>query len=241
MQFFILTAIVTGAIIFFLHRFLVASTDGAVKRLNSETETVRTKQGELNRKIKEADEELARRKKEADELTKKMTTEAEETARAERERMVKKAREEGEEIIAKAQRAKDQIRSEIVKEMELKTVDFAVRILNSVISTKARGSLDKQLIAEFMESLEKMDLNQVSVEVDTADVITAVPIDDAAKDKFAKLLKAKFNRDIKINNAVDPVIAGGAVLKFGSLAVDGSLQNMIREAGVAIKQEAERV
>ena len=53
LQFLVLTAVVSGAIIFFLHRTLIASTDGAVKRLNAETETVRSKQKELNEKIKQ--------------------------------------------------------------------------------------------------------------------------------------------------------------------------------------------
>ena len=238
-QFLVLMVVVTGAIIFFLHRFLVANTDGAVKRLNTETEAVRAKQTELNKKIKEADEELAKRKKEAEDLTKKMREEAEETAKSEREKMIKKAREEGEEIIAKAQRTKDQIRLEIQKEMDLKTIDYAISILNSVLSENARGIIDAQLITEFMENLEKMDMNQVSVEVDAADIITAIPIDDAMKNKFAKILKTKLNRDIKINSSVDPLVAGGAILKFGSLALDGSLQNMIRDAGITMKQKAE--
>src|SRR3989338_6115864 len=126
LQFLVLTAIVTGAIIFFLYKFLISSTDGAVRRLNAETETVRAKQAELNQKIKEAEEELAKRRKEADDLTKKMITEAEAKAHEERERMVKKAREEGEEIIAKAQNTKEKIRQEILKETELKTIDFSV-------------------------------------------------------------------------------------------------------------------
>jgi len=239
LQFFILTIVVTGAIIFFLHRFLVSSTDGAVKRLNTETETVRIKQSELNRKIKEVDEELARRKKEADELVKKMKTEAEESARAEREKMIKRAREEGEEIIAKAQRTRDQIRLEIQKEMELKTIDHCIEILNAVLTDKAKSVLDKQLISEFAENLEKINLDQVAVETDTADFITLTPLDEAAKGKFAKILKSKLNRDIKINSITDESIVGGIVLRFGSLALDGSLQNVLKDAATAIKQEVE--
>lgn len=231
--------ILTGVIIFFLHRFLIFNTDGAVKRLNTETEAVRTKQSELSKKIKEADEELAKRKKEADDLVKKMRDEAEEVARSDREKMIKKAREDSEEIISKAQRTKDQIRAEIKKEMELKTVDFAVEILHTVLSEKARGALDKYLIEEFLENLEKMNMAEVSVEADTADVITAVAVDEAVKSKFAKVIKGKLNRDIKINATVVPAIAGGVILRFGSLAVDGSLQNIVREVGIALKKKTE--
>ena len=239
MQFLVLTAIVTGAIIFFLHKFLISSTDGAVRRLNAETETVRAKQAELNQKIKEAEEELAKRRKEADDLTKKMITEAEAKAHEERERMVKKAREEGEEIIAKAQNTKEKIRQEILKETELKTIDFSVTILNSVLTDKAKGILNRQLVEEFLDGLEKIDMTQVGSDVDTAEILTAAAIDEGLKSRFEKIIKGKLNRSIKINVSVDAAITGGVVLKFGSLALDGSLQNILREAGTTLKQKSE--
>ena len=47
--------------IFFLKKILFDSTQGAVNRLNRETEAVRAKQAELNEKIKQANEELEER------------------------------------------------------------------------------------------------------------------------------------------------------------------------------------
>lgn len=239
LQFLILTFIVTGTIIFFLHRFLISSTDGAVRRLNTETEAVRAKQAELSRKIKEADEELAKRKKEAEDLTKKMLEEADTVARAEREKMIKKAREEGEEIISRAQGTRDKIRAEIQREMTLKTIDFSAQILNSVLSDQAKGTLNQYLVNEFIENLEKMDMAQVDSDVTVADITTAAEIDGATKQKLEKIIKVKLNRDIQVNSVVDPSIASGAILRFGSLALDGSLQNMIREAGEVLKQKSE--
>lgn len=238
-QFLVLLFIVVGFISFVLHRVLISSTDGAVRRLNSETEVVRAKQAELNKKIKEANEELAKRKKEAEDLTKKMMEEADTAARVEREKMIKKARDESEEIIAKAQSTRDKIRIEIEKEMTLKTIDFATQILNSVLSEKTKGALNQHLVSEFLESLEKMDMGQVDVAVQTADLVTVSALDSATREKFEKIVKGKLGRDIKINPSIDPNIAGGVILKFGSLVLDGSLQNIIREAGEKLKQKSE--
>lgn len=44
--------IFTGVLGFFFINFMSRNTEGAVSRLNKETELVRTKQGELNTKIK---------------------------------------------------------------------------------------------------------------------------------------------------------------------------------------------
>ena len=61
-QFIVLMFVVVGVIGFFLHKLLIGTTQGAVNRLNSETEATRAKQAELNQKIKEANEELEKRK-----------------------------------------------------------------------------------------------------------------------------------------------------------------------------------
>jgi len=240
LQFLVLTTVVSGVLIFFLHRTLIKSTDGAVNRLNKETEDVRTKQSELNQKIKEANEELEKRKKEAEALVTKMTAEAEEAAKAEREKIVNKARQDGEEIIKKAQGTKDDIRAAIEKQMELKAVDFTVKLLAKVLSEKAQGALDQQLTQEFLDALEKIDMSLVAPEVDTAEIITAHETRAELKASLAKVIKSKLNRDIKIKATVDPKIVSGAILRFGSLNLDGSLQNLLIESGIAMKEKIEK-
>lgn len=240
LQFLVLTTIVSGVLIFFLHRTLVASTDGAVTRLNKETEDVRAKQSELNQKIKEANEELARRKKEAEALVAKMTTDAEEAAKAEREKMLQKAREESDEIIKKAQGSKQEIRRVIEKEMEAKAVDYTITILNSVLSEKARGALEQQLVVDFIENLQKVDMRLVSPEINTAEMVTAHEIDPGSRQRLAQLLKEKLNRDIQVVSVIDPKIISGVILRFGSLNLDGSLQNFIKETGLHLKEKIEK-
>jgi len=239
LQFLVLTAVVTGTIIFFLHRTLIASTDGAVKRLNTETETVRGKQKELNEKIKLADEELTKRKKEAEDLSRKMMDDAESKAKEEREKIVVKARQEGEEIIAKAQRTKDKIVQALQKEMELKMVDYTAEIVSAVLSEKLRGLLDRELIHEFIGNLEKMDMSKIGPEINTIDIVTVHPVEEEIKVKLAGIVKTKLQREVKVNVATDPKVIGGMVLKFGSLALDGSLQNFIKEKAIALKQKVE--
>ncbi len=238
-QFLILQAVFFGVIIFILRRVFLTSTQGAVKRLDSAVEETRAKQTELAQKIKEADEELAKRRKEAEDITKKMMAEAEEKAREEREKIIKKARDEAEEIIAKAQSTKDKVRAEIEKEATLRIITYARDILTTVLSKEAKGVLNKQLIDEFLESLEKIDMNQASIDVDTADIVTIGGVTDEFKNRFAKIIKEKLKREIKINNLTDSSILGGVLLRFGSLALDGSLLSMIQEAEIALKQKAE--
>ena len=238
-KFIILMAVVCVPIILLLRWALLNSTEGAVKRLNVEVEQNRSKQAELNQKIKEADEELAKRKAEANELANKMIAEAEEKAQAEREKMIAKARAEGEEIITKAQGTKDHIRKDLEKEMHLKAVDYAVQILTLILSQDLQKVLNSQLFTEFVDGLKKVDMSRIGPEVGTAEVSTASPLEDQDKEQLTKLLFEKLKRTIKIDFVQDPQVVGGAILKFGNLALDGSLQKRIKEEAIKSKQKTE--
>ncbi len=229
-----------GVAFFLLRRYLFKTTEGAVTRLNKETEVVRSKQTELNTKIKQAQEELVKRRAEADALVAKMKTAAEEKAKEEREKILAKSRQEGEEIIAKAQNTKDEIRKVLEKEMEMKATDFTVMILNEIFSDKVKNVFDGTLVNEFLDSLEKVDMAMISEDVDTADVLTAIPLSTELSQRLSGILKKKLNREINLNASVDKKIISGIILRFGTLSLNGSLQNMIKETGLGIKEKLEK-
>lgn len=239
-QFLILTFVVSGVLIFFLKKALFDSTQGAVNRLNKETESVRAKQAELNEKIKLANEELEKRKKEADALAQKMSAEAEEKAKQEREKVLSKTRQEGDEIIAKAIRTKDEMRKAVQKEMEMKMVDFTVDILTVVLSGNARKALDEYMTAEFLEELKKTDMTMINPDVKTIEITMAVSPTEQFKNRLSQMIKEKLNREVAIDAKVDPKVVSGAVIRFGSLVLDGSLSNLMMEKGIALKEKVEK-
>lgn len=238
-QFLVLMGVVTGGLIFVMKKMFFSRIETAKNQLDEQSEAARQKQAELNRKIKEADEELNRRRSEADALAKKMVTEAEEKVKEEREKIIHKARAEGEEIITKAQMTKDKIRKEIEMEMELKAIAYATNIVNHVLDQKGRGALDRQLQEDFLQGLEKIDMSQLNSEVGAAEVITVSPVDSMVLDRIAATLKSKLKKDLQVTNRVDPQYMAGIVLKLGTLGLDGSLRNMIKESAGLFKQKVE--
>lgn len=238
-QFVVLMVVICGIIIFFLHQALVKSTDGAVKRLNDEIEKTTRKQSELNRKLKEADEELEKRKAEARALTEKMQSEVEEEAKVERDKIVGKAREESEDIIAKAQGAKEKIKKELEKENDLRMIDYSMKILNEILSSKSRGALDETMIVEYMDSLQTMDMTRIGPEVKVVDVITFNPLSTEIKGKLSKIIESKLGRALTFKEAQDDKLGGGIILKFGSMALDGSIKFRIQEFAGTMKNDIE--
>ena len=235
-QFIILTFVICGVLIFVLWKVLFESTQGAVNRLNRETEQVRAKQTELNEKIKQASEELNKRRAEADQLVVKMKDEAEEKAKQEREKILTKARQDGEEIIAKAQKTKDDMRKVLEREMDIKAMDFTTLLLNEILSQKSLDAFHENFVMDFLDGLDKVDMSMIADEITSAEVVTALPLSEGLSKKLTDILQKKLNRTIKLNITSDPKIISGIVLRFGSLSLNGSFQSLVKKKGEELKE-----
>ncbi len=235
-----LLVIVSATVIVLIWYFIFSKVEGAKERLDHDAETARQREGELNQKIKQADAELQKRRAELDIMEKKMRQEIEEQTIKEKQEMIDRARKEAEDIITKAQNNREQIRRDIEKTMEIQIVDYASTIAAEVMSVKVKEALDKHLIAEFIEKLNKVDMSRISVDIKVADVISASPISEPLLAELSEVFRTKLSRDIQLNPKVDPKVVGGIVLMFESLQLDGSLQNSFREASIVLKQQVEK-
>ena len=124
--------------------------------------------------------------------------------------------------------------------MEIKIIDYSAGITTEILSAKVKEVLDKHLIAEFIEKLNKIDMSRISVDIKVADVISATPVPEALLADIAKVFKNKLSREIKLNPKVDPQVVGGIILMFESLQLDGSLQNALKESANALKLQVEK-
>jgi len=239
-EFLVLTACISGAIIFILYLVMFKSTDGHIQRLNIAAEAARRKEGELNQKIKEADAELTKRRKELDGIEKKMRQDLEEQTNKQKEELINKARSEAEVIITNAQKASAQIRRDVEKAMEIRIVDYSAQITADILSDKVKEVLDKYLIAEFIEKLNKVDMSRISLDIKVADVISATPVPETLLAEISRVFRAKLSREIKLNPKIDPMVVGGVNIMFESLQLDGSLGFLIRESAHALKQKVEQ-
>lgn len=239
-QFFFLTAVVAAIIIIPLKFVLFNEVDGAKKRLEKDAEAARQREAELNAKIKEADAELQQRKKELDLLERKMRQEMEDQSTKMKEEFINKARQEAEEIITKAQNNREQIKRDVEKNVETKIVDYSAKITGEVLSSKIKDELDRALVNEFIERLNKVDFTKIGADVKTADVITANPIPEALLKTINQVFKDKLGREIKLVTKVDPNTIGGVMMQFETLMLDGSLQAAVRESAGVLKQQIEK-
>ena len=69
--------------------------------------------------------------------------------------------------------------------------------------------------------------------IERAEIVSAVPLDDAQRDSVAEMLTRTSGKEIRLSTRVDPEILGGMVIRVGDRVMDGSartrLQSMRRE------------
>lgn len=67
------------------------------------------------------------------------------------------------------------------------------------------------------------------------EAVTAVAMDEKAKEKLKIVLKNKLNKNIELTNTIDKSIIGGVLLKIENKIVDGTLMGQLRSMEIAIK------
>lgn len=239
-QAIIVGMVVTGVLGFILRKFLKGTVSEMKGRLDRDHQKNVEQQKELNEKIKQANEELNRRRREADALVAKMKDDAEERAKGEREKIIKKAREDSEEIISKAQKTRDDMRKALERDIHLKAVDFTQLLLEEILVEKTMAAFHEGLIADFLASLEGIDMEMVGEDVTTAQITSAGPFDTKFQTQLSQILQKKLGRTLEVQVEQDKSLLAGVTLRFGNLTLNGGLKSMLLEQGEAMKEKLEK-
>ena len=64
--------------------------------------------------------------------------------------------------------------------------------------------------------------------MERAEVVSAVPLDDAQRDRIEEMLKGIVGKDIRMSSRVDPAVVGGFVARVGDRVIDGSAAVRLR-------------
>lgn len=67
-----------------------------------------------------------------------------------------------------------------------------------------------------------------------ATVTTAVPLDDAQRQRLSAALTAQLGREIQLQVAVDPTVVGGVLVRVGDEVIDGSTRHRLAQAARAV-------
>lgn len=125
------------------------------------------------------------------------------------------------------------IRREVKKELITrvfgpKVSDFTLNFLNILIDKRRQVYL--RLIIQAFEDGYHLRMNELVVKVQTA-----VPLEGAQRTRLQKALKAKYDKEVVLEERVNPRVLGGLVLQVGDTRVDGSLRSRLEMIGAKLE------
>jgi F0F1-type ATP synthase delta subunit len=229
--------VVLVAVIFVIRKMLVSDTMKAIARVRQVEGEVRKREEGIRREIEEHEQEFTRKKSEAEEEMERRRQESDKELARAKEQMLAEARKDGERIIEQAKRNEEKMRQQIAQDMEEKAVDYGARIFKLVFSEKMNSELNRQFIEELLDALDEVDSSSITVDATQAEFRSSHPIEAAQKSRLEKLLKDKFDADVKVEEKVDESLLAGLLFKLGSLEIDGTLLNRYQEAAGEVKKE----
>lgn len=229
--------IIFAVIIIILKRLIFQDTTSAINRINKLDGMNREKEKVLAQKLEETERYLEKKKKELEDEEKLLKQEAQRAAMQLQEDILKKAKTEAEDIVKKAYATKDKIRIEALIEAESKMIDMCREVLGRVISSIVQAQINDQIIQEFLKELETVDMGRVSKDVKLVEIFTGRMLSEETQEIVKVILQKRLNREIEVVVKEDHQLLAGVVMKFGTLVVDGSLFERLKETSDKMKEE----
>ncbi len=120
---------------------------------------------------------------------------------------------------------RQQVKKDVVRKVFGKRVsDPTLHFLLIVIDKRRQTALPAIIEAFVAGYHERMGELVVKVE-------SAVPLEGSQRDRLTRTLKRKYDKEIVLEERVDPRLLGGLVLRVGDSRTDGSLRTRLRTIG----------
>jgi len=196
------------------------------------------KQKDLTEKIEEGEKELQAKKEEAAVIADKLATQALEDAHKKEDEILKKARAEAEEMLGKAHASQDTYIHELEIEVSKKMIDFVVEILKNAFDSKVHVLVHEQFVKNFVEQAKQSNLASIDSVGQSFTIRSAMPLKKEERAEIQQVLFEKLgSTNLKIEEAVDEKLIAGIVFQVGSLILDASFANALRDAADKAKEK----
>ena len=222
--------IIFAGMITVLRRIMTGNITVATKHIEEMSQEYLKKEELVTRQLEEArqkaEEMVSRAAQEAEALKDKLVKDA----GAETAAIISEARAKSVEIIQQADKTRERLIKEIDEKVAAAAVDKAAELIHSTLPENFRKDIHSQWAGELIGGgfgrIEKLN---VPKDISKVRVVSAFALDDGQRKGLVKKIREILGSDAKIEEETDPRIVAGLVLYFGSLILDGSLKNKIRE------------
>ena len=236
--FLVLAVLVFVALVYFFKKITTENTEVNLRRVAAVYEDLLRKQKDLSEKIEIGEKELQAKRDEAAVVVDKAAAQAMDDAHKKEEETLKKARAEAEEILAKAHASREAFIQELRVEVSNKIIDLTADILTGALDEKTRMLFHGQFIKKFMEQAAKSDLASIDIHGKSPVIRAALPLSKDERDQLCSLLASKLNLPaLEIKEVVEEKLIAGIIFQVGTLMMDGTFANAVKEAADKAKEK----
>lgn len=116
-----------------------------------------------------------------------------------------------------------QKKKKVLQDLLLGKIDQQLLYFLLLLLDKDRFGYLSEITAEYCRLVNQ----ELSILV--AQLITAIPVNSAIKEKVQSKLEAFYRKKVEINESVDPKIIGGMILIINNQMIDNSIRNRLNE------------
>lgn len=229
-QIFIVQVVTFLGIVLILRKFLYTESAKEIHRLKKLKEETLIKQKELQEKIDQAQVAFDQKMAEAEKSSRALSSQSETESKELRRKILDKAKEDAENIMKAAYNAKEKMREEISVEMVRKAPLLATRIFSAVLSEDVKILTHQELVKDVLERIRHLEKATFKTPVDHGEIASAYPLSAADKSELGAVVRRVLGYEVPWVEKKDAGIAVGIVIKLGSIIIDGSLENRMRQA-----------
>jgi len=230
--------VVLLVVVVLIKRILLGDTDKAVESVREVEAEIRKKETGIREQIEEHERVFQQQKIAAEKELEEHRAQADKEVARARDQVLGEARTEADRMIDQAKRNEEKFRQQISQDMEEKAVLYAGEVFELVFTEKMAEAVDRVFTDELLDALDALDSSSITVDADDVEFTAARAIDDEQKRRLETLLKEKFEADIKVQENIQEDLVAGLAFKLGSLEIDGSLSNRMKEAVDEVKKHA---
>ncbi|MFA5157331.1 MAG: F0F1 ATP synthase subunit delta [Candidatus Omnitrophota bacterium] len=225
-----LLLIIFGIMIFFFRKIMTQNVTVATMHLDELSRDYAEKEKRINQQLEEANEKAQEIVSTAQSEAEKIRSETIRQAEQERDKMIQAARTQTQEMVHQADNSCNQLISEMEDRISKEAVKRACDLTHDLLPEEFRKLVHGQWVEDLIEKgFNQAERLRLPEGIEEATLVSAFALSDEQRKRIAKKLKDALGKDLAIKEAVDPKVVAGLVITIGSLVLDGSLKNKIKE------------
>lgn len=218
-----------GLVVFF-KRIFTKNVATATMHLDDMNQEYEKKEREVTRRLEEAQQKaediMHKALAEAEKEKVKIIKEAEDA----RENLLKQARSQSGGIVEHAEKSRKLILSEIDKRIKKEAIAKACDLIQHTLPEEFKMDVHSRWVSDLIGGgFQGLENIKVAEGVSQLKVTSAFPLSEAEKSIISEKFKTLLGRDIDLKEEINPQIVAGIIIAIGSMVMDGSFKNKIRE------------